>query len=180
MKKIRLLSLLLVLTILVGMIPMAAMAASKTASSSSGKTRYVKTSNGLSLNVRSSRKTHTDNIIAHLDYGTKVTLLREYGNSWGYITWGSGASQRGYVVLSALSSKKPTSTASKVYKYTTNPDSNYVMLRSSMKSHTNNVITSIRTGTRVTLIDTYSGGWSKVVYGKYTGYIQSHYLTNKK
>lgn len=188
-KKLRVFSLLMVLVLMISMIPMAAMAADKTASKTVSKTttkttsssksgsttRYVKTSNGLSLNIRSSRKTHSDNIIGHIPYGEKVTVLRDY-SSWAYVKYGN---IKGYVVKSALSSSKPKSSTVGVKKVTYNPDGSYVNIRSTMKSHTNNIVVSLRTGTTVTVLDTYAGGWSKVVYGGYTGYVQSRYLRSK-
>ena len=166
MKKLRLLSLVLVIVLLVGMVP--------TFASAESTVKYVKTSNGLSLNVRSSRKTHTtDNIIARLAYGTKVTVLRTYSTGWSYIKW-SGSSKRGYVLSKCLSSKKP-GTYTKVYKTVYDNERSYVSMRSSMKDHSNNIVKSLRVGTSVQVIETYSG-WSKISYGGYTGYLQNKYL----
>ena len=165
MKKLRLLSLVLVIVLLVGMVPSFASASS---------VKYVKTSNGLSLNVRSSRKTHTsDNIIAKLSYGTKVTVLRTYSTGWSYIKW-SGSSKRGYVLSKCLSSTKP-GTYKNVYKTVYDNERSYVSMRSSMKDHSNNIVKSLRVGTSVRVLETYSG-WSKITYGGYTGYIQNQYL----
>ena len=169
-KRLRLLALLTIVVMLVGMLPMTALAA--------GKTRYVKTSNGLSLNVRSSRKTHTDNIVAHLSVGTKVTVLREYSTGWAYISYSGG---KGYVVKSCLSATKPStsSKSSGVTKYISSSDFNYINIRSTMKSHAENIVVSLKVGTAVTVIDTYKGGWSYVKYKTYKGFVQSRYLSDK-
>lgn len=160
-------AMLLAILMLVTALPLSALAASKT--------MYVKTDNGLSLNVRKTMKIRTDNVLTHLSYGTKVTVLSESG-SWARISWGNA--KRGYVVKKYLSATKPH--ARTVVRYVKSGNALGVHMRSSMATRRDNVIATISNGTKVTVIDTYKGGWSKIRANGKIGYMLSKYLSSKK
>ncbi len=96
MKK-RILSLLCLTVLLVGML-LPGMALAE-------KTRYVYTSNGKALNLRSEPKTHTENVIAHIPFGAKVKVLNHIGHiEWSYVSYDG---HKGYVLNRYLVDKKP-------------------------------------------------------------------------
>lgn len=136
-------------------------------------TAYAKTDNGRSLNIRSSRKTHSGNVIGQVPYGGKVTVTRDYG-TWAYITYGK---IKGYAVKSMLSKTKPGSTVSltTTTRIVTSADGRGVNFRSTAEKHKSNVITVLPVGTKVKVVGLH-GSWSKVEYGGRTGYMLSVYL----
>ena len=112
MKKV----LALVCALVLMLLPLTAMAAT---------TKYVSTGNSGKLNVRSAPQTHTDNVIAKLENGTRVVIL-EYlnGNTWVKVEYPqNGKIAIGYVQHRYLSVSKPAVTAAKptAPKQTTEP-----------------------------------------------------------
>ena len=170
MKKVRVVAFLLALLMVLAALPLTASAASKT--------MYVKTDDGLSLNVRSSMKTKTDNVITKLTYGTKVTVLSESG-SWARITWGSKSSNKGYVVKKYLSSSKPSGTSGSSYRYVKTSSGVGANMRSAMNTRNSTILLTVPEGNRVKVLATYSR-WCKVSYKNKTGYILSSLLSTKK
>ena len=74
--------------------------------------RYVNTSNGGKLNVRSAPQTHTDNVITQLENGTRVVII-EYleNNAWVKVEFPlKGKVSVGYVQNRYLSTTKPAVT----------------------------------------------------------------------
>ena len=138
------------------------------------QTMYVKTSNGLGLNVRSSRSTKSNNLIGSIPNGSKVSMLKDYG-TWAYVTYGKTA---GYVVKSYLSTSKPEDNKSAHTMYVTSSNGKGVNFRSSAKKG-NNILGVLPVGTQVTAYAT-SSGWTKIVFNGLTGYMQSSFLTAAK
>ena len=71
--------------------------------------RYVNTGNGGKLNVRRSPHTHSDNLIAQLEHGTRVVIMEFYeGQTWAVIEFTlNGKTTTGYVQNRYLSVTKP-------------------------------------------------------------------------
>lgn len=73
--------------------------------------RYVYTSNGKSLNLRSAPVSHAKNKIGSIPYGAKVTVDSYVNNSsWAYIKYNG---QKGYVMSRYLVRKQPAPLATK-------------------------------------------------------------------
>lgn len=137
-------------------------------------TMYIKTSNGLGLNVRSSRSTKTNNIIGSIPNGSKVSMLKDYG-TWAYVTYGKTA---GYVVKSYLSTSKPEANTSAHTMYVISSNGKGVNFRSSAKK-ANNILAVLPVGTAVTAYAT-TNGWTKIQFNGVTGYMQGSFLTPAK
>lgn len=150
-------------------------------------TKFVKTSNKGSLNLRSSKSTSsTKNIVGNIPYGTKISVLSTSGK-WSYVKYGN---TKGYVLSSLLSSKAPdaqstsststVSTKSTGTKYITSTNGKSVNFRSSASSKSRkNIITSLPVGTKVTTYGT-TGKWTRIRYGSRYGYVMTTYLTKTK
>lgn len=165
--RMRLLAVIALIVMLVSMIPLSAGAASNV--------KYVKTTNGLSANIRSSRKTHAENIIGHAPYGAKVTVLRTY-SGWYYVRYGN---IKGFISKSLLTSKDPGNYKSSRIRYVHTTDGNSLNIRSSCHHHTNNVVGTVPNGKAVTIYNTV-GNWTRIKYGNVMGYVQSAYLRTSK
>ena len=165
MKKTRILALLMILVMVVTSIPVMASAAT---------TKYVKTTNGLSLNMRSSQKTHADNVIARIPYGAKVSVFST-SKGWSYVSY---KSRKGYVVSAYLVSKDPGNYTENRYRYVRAQDGNTVNIRSTPKSHADNVITAVPSGEKVYIYNSV-GNWTKVKWKGFVGYMQTAYLKIK-
>lgn len=145
-------------------------------------TMYVSTSNGKSLNMRSSMTTKTsNNIVGYAPNGKKVTVLSTHG-SWSYIKYGD---KKGYVLNSMLTSKAPTvqkisstKQTKGVTRYIVTGNKKGVNLRSSANKKAGNILLTIPYGGKVTAYET-SGSWTRVKYGTKTGYVMSTYLSTK-
>ena len=97
----RILSILLAAVLLLALaLPMSALA--------NVKHRYVYTSNGGSLNMRSSPVSHADNKIQSIPYGAEV-LVESYvnNNTWAYVSYNNIA---GYVMARYLVTEMPAKT----------------------------------------------------------------------
>ena len=77
--------------------------------------RYVSTGNDGKLNVRSAPQTHTDNVMAKLENGTRVVILSfNDNNTWVKIEFElNGKTATGYVQNRYLSTTKPAATTAK-------------------------------------------------------------------
>ena len=113
MKKVLALMLMLALILTFAAAPMSSMAA-QTGAEMDGQVddplaRYVDTGNSGKLNVRSTPKTRTDNLIAQLENGTRVVILAFYeGNSWVMVEFPqNGKTATGFVQNRYLSTEKP-------------------------------------------------------------------------
>jgi uncharacterized protein YgiM (DUF1202 family) len=138
-------------------------------SSSSSYTRYVT----VNLNLRSSAKITSSNIITTLSKGTKVTVLGKSGDNWYYVQTPSG--QKGYVAAGYFSTSSSSSDSS---SGTTKTTAVAVNLRSSAKVTDGNIILTVPAGRTVTVLSS-SGNWYKVRYNGKTGYMKSGYFTDE-
>jgi uncharacterized protein YgiM (DUF1202 family) len=137
-------------------------------SSGSSYTRYVT----VNLNLRSSAKITSSNIITTLAKGTKVTVLGKSGDNWYYVQTPSG--QKGYVAAGYFSTSSSTSSSSGTTKTTAVA----VNMRSSAKVTDGNIILTVPAGRTVTVLSS-SGNWYKVRYNGKTGYMKSGYFTDE-
>lgn len=85
--------------------------------------RYVKTSSGSKLHLRSTPTTHEDNKIVSIPYGAEV-LVEDYvnDNTWAYVSYDG---QTGYVASRYLSKTRPakaTNSTTEVAEGTTQED----------------------------------------------------------
>lgn len=96
MKKRTLAVFFAVIMLMTIIMPLTAMASS---------TRYVYTSNGKSLNLRSAPISHANNKIANIPYGAEVTVDSYVNNkTWAYVNYDG---RWGYVMTRYLVTKKP-------------------------------------------------------------------------
>jgi uncharacterized protein YgiM (DUF1202 family) len=142
---------------------------SESSSSGSSYTRYVT----VNLNLRSSAKITSSNIITTLAKGTKVTVLGKSGDSWYYVQTPSG--QKGYVAAGYFTTSSSSSSSS---SGTTKTTTVAVNLRSSAKVTDGNIILTVPAGRTVTVLSS-SGNWYKVRYNGKTGYMKSGYFTDE-
>ena len=108
MKKI--LVLMVTLALILAAFPLMSLVAQAGEQTDDPLARYVSTGNSGKLNVRSAPKTHTDNVIAQLENGTRVVII-EYlsGNTWVKVEFPkNGKIAIGYVQNRYLSTTKPT------------------------------------------------------------------------
>ncbi|MDO5702303.1 MAG: SH3 domain-containing protein [Lachnospiraceae bacterium] len=132
----------------------------------SSYTRYL-TAN---VNLRSSAKINSSNIITTVAKGTKVTVYSQTSSGWYYVSIPSGT--KGYMKSGYFSSTQP-STSSSAKKTTAN-----LRLRSSAKIVSTNIITTIPKGSTVYVQREATGNWVYVRYGSTYGYVDSTYLTS--
>lgn len=132
----------------------------------SSYTRYL-TAN---VNLRSSAKIDSSNIITTVAKGTKVTVYSQTSSGWYYVSIPSGT--KGYMKSGYFSSTAPSTTSS-AKKTTAN-----LRLRSSAKIVSTNIITTIPKGSTVYVQREATGNWVYVKYGTRYGYVDSTYLTS--
>ena len=137
-------------------------------------TSTVKETVNVNLRLRSSAKITDGNIITTIPKGTTVTVLKEVGNNWYYVQYGS---RKGYVKGGYFKSDSSSSSSSddsvSGSKMTTTGN---VRMRSSRTTSTDdNIMTVIPRGSKVTMTAAYSG-WYKVKYDGMTGYVSSSYV----
>ena len=148
--------------------------------SSSGKVRYIASSNGKKINVYHGPNTTTYAVAAQLPSGTKVSVLSS-SKGWAKIKY------NGFVVYvqskyisststkasSSGSSGSSSSTGSVRYIYSS--DGKKVNLRHGPSTTGYAVAAQLMPGTKVTLLSS-SKGWAKVKYNGYTLYVMTKYL----
>ena len=124
----------------------------------------------VNLNLRSSAKITSSNVITVLSKGTKVSLIRKSGN-WYYVETPSG--QKGYIADGYFTSSS-SSSSSGTYKITTVA----VNMRSSAKVANGNIILTVPAGKKVKVLGS-TGNWYQVSYNGRTGYMKSGYFKDE-
>ena len=124
----------------------------------------------VNLNLRSSGKIASDNIITVLAKGTKVTVLGETSNNWVKVRTSSG--RTGYVSAGYLTSV--SSSTSATYQTTAVA----LNMRRTRKVTSGNVILVIPADKKVQILNSI-GNWYKVRYNGTTGYVKSGYFKNE-
>lgn len=127
-------------------------------------TGYIQNPNGF-VNLRSYASLNAP-ILGRYDSGTSVEILSR-ANGWTQVVVGG---QTGYMVSEFVISNHVSQTAHITTKY-----GGRVNLRTAPAS-TANVITSLPTGTRVTIL-LHGSAWHKVSAEGYTGYVAAQYVS---
>lgn len=124
------------------------------------------------VNVRDSASTD-GNSLGQLEAGTAVTKYADEGE-WSRIDYNGS---NGYVKTEFLSTdaNAATTTTTAVASGTTVTLSSTVNIRESMSETASKVALAYQ-GEQVTVVESYSEGWTKVTYNGETGYIKTEYL----
>lgn len=136
---------------------------------------YVTTSN---LNLRASMSTSSRKL-ALIPKGGKVSLVMKYSNGWSKVTYNG---RTGYVSSQYIkagggsNSTNPTNpTPSPSYSKTARTTAVLNLRRGAGTSYSS--ILKIPQNATVSVLSSYSNGWSKVRYSGRTGFVSSQYLT---
>ena len=151
----------------------------------SGKTRYITSANGKSVNMRHGPSEKGYAVKIQIPYGSKVTVLSSE-NGWSKVQYGTIT---GYVKNDFLTSREPGTTPTPKPGETpkptkepfvtftgtvVNPSGRTVNLRKG-PSTSYATITSIAPGEKVEVFDE-SGSWYKVTHGSDTGYMMKSFI----
>ena len=143
-----------------------------------GKTVYITSANGKSVNMREEADRKSA-VIVQLPVGAAVSLQDE-GSTWSKVSY---AGKTGYVQNAYLTSTKPavserTEATTETTAYITSPNGGSVHLRKS-DSRDSESLASLAVGTKITVIKR-ENTWSQVRAAGKTGYVMNQYITSKK
>lgn len=134
------------------------------------------------VNVRA-KAGETEEVIGKLERGAQTTRLEDK-DGWSRIDYSNG--QQGYVKSEFLSTEKPADQAPEEggeepasSAQTASGDvvelKDSVNIRKSMSTDSDKIATAFP-GEKVTVIESYAEGWTKVTYGDKTGYVKTELL----
>lgn len=149
-------------------------------------TAYVKTDNGKQLNVRKGPSTHYS-VQFKIPYGAPVAVL-EHGATWDYVKYNG---RKGYAMTKYLQLQKPADAPAittldpnatpapqptfSPYNTTVKVDNlNFHKQKGDWSSNVYGV-GRLNAGDPVTVLK-IDGGWAKVQYGSYTGWVHKEFL----
>lgn len=138
-----------------------------------GDTVYVKSSNGLSVNLRTGPGT---NFVSYGSYavGTKATVLSS-GTNWSYI---SIDGTNGFMMTKYLTTKEPSTPAGNTTAYVTSKNGLGVQLRTGPGTNYR-AVASFPVGQQVT-VHSWGSTWSYITAANKTGYMMTKFLDTKK
>ncbi|MEG0050857.1 MAG: SH3 domain-containing protein [Terrisporobacter sp.] len=149
---------------------LSATTSSSTINPSTPSTYGVTTAN---LNMRKSAST-SSSIITTIAKGSKIEIIEKTSSSWYKVKYSgkTGYVSSEYVNLNSNSNDNNTPSTSAKYGVTTD---NLNMRESDSTS--SSIITTIKKGTKVEIIEKTSSSWYKIKYSGKTGYVSSKYIT---
>ncbi len=121
------------------------------------------------LNLRQQAST-TSRVLGQYRNGTRLTLLA-YGTEWCQVQDKNGTA--GYMMTKYLTVKDLKASATMTVQH---PQKTFVNLRSQPSMDTGAVLTRLPHGAAVTVLAPASGGWVKVTYKGYTGYVVDYFM----
>lgn len=134
---------------------------------------YVTTSN---LNLRASMSTSSRKLTL-IPKGGKVSLVMKYSNGWSKVTYNgrTGYVSSSYIKVAGNSSNNTAPTPSPSYGKTARTTAVLNLRRGAGTSYSS--IMKIPQNATVSVLSSYSNGWSKVNYSGKVGFVSNQYLT---
>lgn len=163
-------------SLIIGAATVASVAAINKVDAATNYGSYVTTNN---LNLRASMSTSSQKLVT-IPKGGKVTLVMKYSNGWSKVTYNG---RTGYVstqyIKAAGSSNNtaPTPSPSPSYGKTARTTAVLNLRRGAGTSYSS--IMKIPQNASVSIIASYSNGWSKVNYSGKVGFVSNQYLTTR-
>lgn len=159
-------------SLIVGAATVASVAAINKVDAATNYGSYVTTSN---LNLRASMSTSSRKLTL-IPKGGKVSLVMKYSNGWSKVTYNG---RTGYVsssyIKAAGSSNNTAPTPSPSYGKTARTTAVLNLRRGAGTSYSS--IMKIPQNATVSVLSSYSNGWSKVNYSGKVGFVSNQYLT---
>lgn len=160
-------------SLIVGAATVASVAAINKVDAATNYGSYVTTSN---LNLRASMSTSSRKLTL-IPKGGKVSLVMKYSNGWSKVTYngrtGYVASQ--YIKVVGNSSNNTAPTPSPSYGKTARTTAVLNLRRGAGTNYSS--IMKIPQNATVSVLSSYSNGWSKVNYSGKVGFVSNQYLT---
>lgn len=134
---------------------------------------YITTSN---LNLRASMSTSSQKL-ALIPKGGRVTLVMKYSNGWSKVSYSgkTGYVSSSYIKVAGNSSNNTEPTPSPSYGKTARTTAVLNLRRGAGTSYSS--IMKIPQNATVSVLSSYSNGWSKVNYSGKVGFVSNQYLT---
>lgn len=134
---------------------------------------YVTTNN---LNLRASMSTSSQKLVT-IPKGGKVVLLMKYSNGWSKVSYNgrTGYVSSQYIKVGSGNNNTTNPTPSPSYGKTARTTAVLNLRRGAGTNYSS--IMKIPQNASVSIIASYSNGWSKVTYSGRTGFVSSQYLT---
>lgn len=159
-------------SLIIGAATVASVAAINKVDAATNYGSYVTTSN---LNLRASMSTSSRKLTL-IPKGGRVSLVMKYSNGWSKVTYNG---RTGYVSSQYISktgnSNNNTSTPSPSYGKTARTTAVLNLRRGAGTSYSS--IMKIPQNATVSVLSSYSNGWSKVNYSGKVGFVSNQYLT---
>ena len=160
-------------SLIVGAATVASVAAINKVDAATNYGSYVTTSN---LNLRASMSTSSRKLTL-IPKGGKVSLVMKYSNGWSKVTYNgrTGYVSSNYIKAAGSSSNNTAPTPSPSYGKTARTTAVLNLRRGAGTSYSS--IMKIPQNATVSVLSSYSNGWSKVNYSGKVGFVSNQYLT---
>lgn len=134
---------------------------------------YITTSN---LNLRASMSTSSQKL-ALIPKGGRVTLVMKYSNGWSKVNYSgrTGYVSSSYIKVAGSGSNNTAPSPSPTYSKTARTTAVLNLRRGAGTSYSS--IMKIPQNATVSVLSSYSNGWSKVNYSGKVGFVSNQYLT---
>lgn len=160
-------------SLIIGAATVASVAAINKVDAATNYGSYVTTSN---LNLRASMSTSSRKL-ALIPKGGKVSLVMKYSNGWSKVSYSgrTGYVSSSYIKAAGSSSNNTAPTPSPSYGKTARTTAVLNLRRGAGTSYSS--IMKIPQNATVSVLSSYSNGWSKVNYSGKVGFVSNQYLT---